>query len=1017
MRQAKAARLFDNTLPMVARFEAHQAMQKAKAEHASDKGVRQAAAHVQRLWQQDMTGHLAVGDIARLRAHYTSQFPKSRVAHVIDTEIPRVGFNTLPIHRLASMAAQVSGATAEERQYAYEQVVRANGLDGRKPEHKRARAFIRSLAEMAEEREAPQHGRQGGQGVMDRTLNRMAAYDDPILSRMGSIRNQASGPQTDQMLQTFFGEARQQGLPLDGAIDSVLNRLNSMADTPIIQQGGMPSNDEVLEAGKAAYSQSTGFQAHRMGQAGPPPMDEDPMGMDPAMDEGPLPEIEEEVPHEESTEIVEEVVSPNTGEPMILELGPSEEIPLDEEEMGMEMAPPTSAADVSPAFVASLQYFGQLDDYATEGDPTDMDMAPGAEDIPMDEELEAGEETSVVLPDPTSEGEEIEVILRPAGGEDELLPGEGDPLPPPAIGLDEENPLGARAGSRKPVFAVFAVRGGVIHGQPLEVLRAPSMPSVLKRIAKKLRDADAGHAVRRSVLGRAHDFRRFALVELDASVGNFLQIVAQEHGSEFSPDIVTNGQPLVRHNVNVPDDGTDALLSDSEHSQNKPSALGDETAPTHESHNVSAKALTKKQVRQVCAQMGLSAKEIEARVLDGETVQVRDAALRLTDTMDVEFKRGRRGRTASLMDLNRVISDFMAYAAVAASRNPAPHRQAKNSKLAFEVRPLFTVGCNQCGGVGEYLMPETPQNVRCASCNYVTPAQAIAIQLSSRQASAFPGYVITTDIPGNPQDRQVNAKRVLREIGRVAHVEDQPVIEAGRLRVAVRSLNEAGLNRIRLVLEDKFGVHNAIMQPREALADTNLNGVGTQHPVQGGPPAQVGPTPVPQPSVGPPNAKMTQAPIGKTQPGATTPGGVAAIGSASQEAMASASRDPLRSASRLPVGRGLKHVQVREPDGAVNWLPIEAATDEIARTMVASFMDGTSVLQVIDSRQHLAQMQMEAVPPAMGGAALDMEEPAESPSEQLGLEGGPDEDPDSMGGIDKSLAASARRAFEYYRFT
>jgi len=936
VRQARAARLFDNSLPMVSRFEAHQAMQRAKADHASDKGVRQAAAHVQRLWQQDMTGHLAVGDIARLRAHYSGQFPKSRVAHVIDVEIPRVGFNTLPVHRLASMAAQVSGATEEERQYAYEQVVRANGLDGRKPEHKRARAFIRSLAEMAAEREAPQYGAQGGQGVMDRTLNRMAAYDDPILSRMGQA-------------------------------------------------------------------------------AGPPPM-EDPMGMDPMMDEAPLPEIEEEIPHDESSEVIEEVMSPNTGEPMVLELGPSEEVPLGEDELGMEMAPPTSATDVSPAFIASLQYFGQLDDYATEGDPMDIDMAPEAEDIPMDEELAGGEETSVLMPDPTSEGEEIEVILRPAGTEDELLPGEGEALPPPAIGLDEENPLGARAGSRRQVFAVFAVRGGTIHSQPLEVLRAPSMPAVLKRIAKKLRDADGGHAIRRSVLGRSHDFRRFALVELDASVGNFLQVVAQEHGSEFTPDIVTNGQPVVRHNVNVPDDGDQALMSDSEHSQNKPSALGDETAPTHESHSVSAKALTKKQIRQVCAQMGLTAKDVEARVLDGETVQVRDASLRLTDSMDVEFKRGRRGRTASLMDLNRVISDFMAYAAVVATRSPAPGRQAKVTKLAFDIRPLFTVGCQQCGGVDEYLMPETPQNVRCARCTYVTPAQAIAIQLGARQANAFPGYVITTDIPGKPQDRQLNAKRVLREIGRVAHVEDQPVIESGRLRVAVRNLNEAGLNRIRLVLEDKFGVHNAVMQPRVALGDTTPFGTNTQHAMTPGAPPQVpAPGMPPQQPTAPPDAPMTSAPIGVAQPGPTTPGGGAAIGAVAQGAAMDAARDPLRAASRLPVARGLKHVQIREPDGAINWLPIEAATDEIARTMVATFMDGTEVLQVIDSQQHVAQMEMAAEPPPMGGEGLEVG--GDMPAEQLGLEsGGMDimEAGDSQ--IDETLKEAANSAFKYYRF-
>jgi len=374
------------------------------------------------------------------------------------------------------------------------------------------------------------------------------------------------------------------------------------------------------------------------------------------------------------------------------------------------------------------------------------------------------------------------------------------------------------------------------------------------------------------------------------------------------------------------------------------------------------------------------------------------------------------------MDMNRVVADFMAYAAVAAQRQPPRHQAGQRQrKLAFEVRPLFTVGCAQCGGIAEYLMPEEPQNVRCGSCNYVTPAQAISIQLEARQASAFPGYVITTDIPGRVQDRQLNAKRVLREIGRVAHVEEQPVIESGRLRVAVRGLNEAGLNRIRLVLEDKFGVHNAVMQ-QQAIGDTDPMGRGTQFAAVP-PPAPVATTPTPgapPPTAPTPMPTAQPPPVGMTQPGLAVPGQPMAqnkvVSDAANPGGAPSGAGPLKFANRLPVGPNLKHVRVREPHGAETWLPIEAATDEIARTMVASFMDGTEVLQIVNSQDRVAQMEM-AAPAAPMGAEADVG--IEDPAEALGMGGG-----EPGGGmlnpeaeqIDETLKEAANSAFKYYRF-
>jgi len=72
-------------------------------------------------------------------------------------------------------------------------------------------------------------------------------------------------------------------------------------------------------------------------------------------------------------------------------------------------------------------------------------------------------------------------------------------------------------------------------------------------------------------------------------------------------------------------------------------------------------------------------------------------------------------------------------------------------------------------------------------------------------------------------------------------------------------------------------------------------------------------------------------------------------------------------AARLPVGPDIKHVQLRYDDGRVAWIPVEAATEAIARAVVASFMDDTQVLQVVDSLARAAQMQAPQPPPAPGG--------------------------------------------------
>ena len=956
--RAKGAALFDNSLPMVTCWDAHQAMERAKSANPTDHGIRTAAAHVKRLWQKDMMGNLAVGDVARLREHYIREYPKSRVAQIIDTEIPAVGFNTLPVQRLAQLAAQVTGRSEEQRQASYEAVVRSNGLEGKAPQVQRARALLRSLAEMNAETSAP------SQHPADRTLARMAAYDDPILSRLGQFEDAAPSSTED--------------VGMEPAIDDI------------------PMDEEILE-------------------------------------------VEEEFPHDEASEVIEEIESPNTGEPMVIELGPSldDAEMFDDAEMGVETdleapgAPPMDD-DVTPGFVASLRHFGQLEDFAEAPDEPFGEEEEAV--LPLEEDESIGmldegpaEMQTVTMPDPTSDdGAMVEITITPAeeeeSFEDEMLSedgmdGFGEPAPVPEpesldpnegrLASQRQQPQRKRVHpeTRQRVFLVHAVRNGVVTGAPLERVAAASMPAMLRRIAYKLREADGRRPIVRSVMSRQAFFSRFALVELDASQGNFLRITAEEAGSEFSPEIVSEGQPVVQHNVNVPEDGAEALMSDGKNSQNAPAEL------------------SRKEVVAICAQMGLSRKALQERVLAGDTIRVQDVSIRLTDNMDIEFRRGKRARVASLSDLKRVVSDFMAHAAakVTMYRSGRVRERFRTQKrLAYTVRPIFSVGCAQCGGLDEYLMPAQPESVRCASCKYVTPAAAISIQLEARQAAAYPGYVVTTDIPGTLDQRRLNAKRLLREIGRVAQIKPDPVIDGGQLRFEIRNAGEAQINRIRLVLQDKFGVSDAQMAPVTARMDT-VGPFGSPNQHAG---ASVPPPVVPQAQQPLPGAAIAPSPV----PGAPQPLGIRAgeehtadDGPGQQAEMPKPQMAPIQ-AQRLPVGPTLKHVQVREADGHTHWMPIEAATDQIARTMVASFMDGTEVLQVMDSLERHAQLEMGgAAPetdeplPAGGADGANVAIPDVSGTGALNIEQGLVYDVPVEGVIDDGLKMAALVAFDHYK--
>lgn len=177
-----AGRLVNNAAPAITCADLHTVLKQASAmQGGRDKGLSRAATHAYHLWTKEPTGSLSVGDVARIRTHYQSEFPRSRVGSVIDSEVPKVGFNTLPVRELTRIASQVHRAGGT--QAAYEEAVRMHGLDQQTPHAFRCRAFVRSMLEGV----APEAEQERTASLAERVDARLATDDDPVLSRFAQF--------------------------------------------------------------------------------------------------------------------------------------------------------------------------------------------------------------------------------------------------------------------------------------------------------------------------------------------------------------------------------------------------------------------------------------------------------------------------------------------------------------------------------------------------------------------------------------------------------------------------------------------------------------------------------------------------------------------------------------------------------------------------------------------------------------------------------------------------------------
>ena len=962
--ESEARSLIDIAAPMIMRFDAYQCLRNAAQAAPQDRGLKMAAAHTKELWVREPDGVLAVGDVVRLRAHWAAQFPRSRVAAVIDTDLPKVGFNTLPVAKLAQMATHIRGRDLSELETSYDVVVRTHGLDGDAPHQIRARAYLRGLVHLASEEEPSGTVEAGGEAAGDRALRRMAAFDDPILRAVGQLEpvsqpNDGDEPPVDLAEGAPLGAHEEEvphqedegtivevNSPITGeplALELELTELELTEGAPGAPgEPGEPELEPDVTPEDVDGLQHFGQLDDFMGDDGDgSPLD---TGESPMMNEG---EGEVTTTIEDPSapgEMLEVTIAPlGHEEPGAQEGTP--EVPLDvplEGENGhvahRRRAAPPNAKDPgtwAKAEEAAKQQYG----------------AKGSE-LPKDRWFAVVNHIYQNMGGEfTHEGGMEENASAPAGWKKTVEHMKDEPkIDNPFALANWMKDQGYHPHPHKQSsFAVYAVSGGYKAEEPLERFSAESMPRAIRHVAQLLGELGAGGTVKAD----PETFARQALIVLDASTGNHLLVLAEgpEKGSEFYPDVHTQ-QPA---QVSVPSDGSEALASNGGFDQPRATRPID-TSPGASA--VSRHAMTKEEVQTFCEQtFGLTRASVEATLLAADPVLLTDAngrvawKIEIDDEGQVALSRGASVvKTAGLDALESAIDDFLARCAAEASLgghvvgegDVAPH---------FEIQALFQVGCAQCGGIAEYLMPKTAAPVTCGNCGFETPAQAVAVQLHARQG-ALASYLILTEVPGEQENRELYARRLMAAIQKVVPAA-VGTLRDGQLEVQVRQVGDAHLARIRNVLESAFGVRpqtrtaqgGATQQELQTTVPNQIGvGVNTQ-PTPGPtykPPATVPPPPIGGPGVAPQTAPMPGAPTG-------TP-------SQQQFMEENASITPARAARQGPP---LWDLTYRTAEGPMT-LQIEAADQTAARRIFAAYDPDTEVLSI--------RRAQEAPPPAPAGA-------------------------------------------------
>jgi hypothetical protein len=389
-----------------------------------------------------------------------------------------------------------------------------------------------------------------------------------------------------------------------------------------------------------------------------------------------------------------------------------------------------------------LTMMGQLEDHADPG-------------IPMEPE-----EQAVIIADPTDpEGGDLEVTLRPV--EEEL---ESGPMEDTDLGMEEEvkEPEPEPEPDESELhFAVFSYDNGRRNPDPVDQFRAASMAHALRRIAN--------FGVRGEIRSTQEAAHREAVIVLDAASKQYLGIIASSDPFEVE---INCQQPAAM--PKVPDDGGQALRSEK-----------------------MARNLSSDDIVRICADNGITPESVEQRILDGESLKIAGWSLSVNDDADVElrFEDG-APRVASLGQLDTAIKTFMTHVA----------HELPTEAASFTISERFAVRCASCTSITEYIMPNKALDIDCGACGVPTPASKIAESFS--EGDPITGYQILSSVPASADDRtrELNAKRILSAIQQIIPTAVGGLRHDAKLAIDIDGNDQAAMNRVRRILEDRYGV-------------------------------------------------------------------------------------------------------------------------------------------------------------------------------------------------------------------
>jgi hypothetical protein len=130
----KESESINGSLPICSVVEALQIIKKANS-NRFDIGINNLQTYFENIWRKNKNAVVNASEFLQIKDHFSRNYPKSRVASVID-KIGSEGYFSLPVRDLIDIASRI----ASQDDYEFE--CRRAHLDGNSPNQKKAREFI-----------------------------------------------------------------------------------------------------------------------------------------------------------------------------------------------------------------------------------------------------------------------------------------------------------------------------------------------------------------------------------------------------------------------------------------------------------------------------------------------------------------------------------------------------------------------------------------------------------------------------------------------------------------------------------------------------------------------------------------------------------------------------------------------------------------------------------------------------------------------------------------------------------